>query len=60
MQKPTDQSRPKSLIVCCESDVISEMGSSVFSFLGRIFVSEELWAWLIAWEELRVWHGLSL
>ena len=52
MQKPTDQSRPKPLILCCESDVISEMGYSVFLFVGRIFVSEKLWACLIAWEEL--------
>jgi hypothetical protein len=41
VQKPTDQSRTT---LCCESDVISEMGSSVVSFFGRIIVSEELWA----------------
>jgi len=35
VQKPTDQSRPKPLILCCESDEISE--NLVLSF----FVSEE-------------------
>jgi len=53
VQKPTDQSR---LILCCDSDVILETGSRVFLFLWRIIISEELWAWLITWEELGTVH----
>jgi hypothetical protein len=55
VHKPTAQSRPKPVILCFESDVISEMGFSVFSFVGSSglgHTTEELWVWLIAWEEL--------